>query len=97
MSKHVEKAKKWLEYSSNQNPEVDGKALHSVALAQVEATLALAEQQCIANLIALAESGRTTVNGARQALGALYDGSPDGGTAHMFLRPEIAKALGVDS
>ena len=33
--------------------------------AQVEATLALVEQQRIANLIALAESGRTTVNGAR--------------------------------
>lgn len=97
MSKHVEKAKKWLEYSGNQNPEVDGKAMHSVALAQVEATLALAEQQRISNLIALAESGRTTVNGARQALRALYDGSIDDGTARMFLRPEIAQALGVES
>lgn len=98
MSKHVKSAKKWLndapvEYRKGNNQ----RASLCVGIAQVEATLALAEQQRIANLIALAESGRTTVNGARQALGALYDGSIEDGTAHMLLRSEIAQALGVES
>lgn len=59
------------------------------------AILALAKQQRIANLIAVAESGRTTVNGARAALSALYDGRVEDGTAHMTLRPDIAEALGI--
>lgn len=67
-----------------------------VAMAQVHATLALVEQMRIANLIALAESGRTTVNGARQALSAIYDGTVEGGTARMSLRPDIAAALGIE-
>ena len=68
-----------------------------MALAQVHATLALAEQQRIANLIMLAESGRTTVNGARAALAALYTGSVKEGSAHMALRPEIARALRIET
>ncbi len=66
-------------------------------LAQVHATLHLAEQQRIANIIALAESGRTTVNGARAALAALYDGHPADGTAHMSLRPEITRTLRIET
>lgn len=65
-------------------------------VALTHATLALVEQQRIANLIAMAESGRTTVNGARQALSALYDGAVEDGTARMFLRPNIAAALGFE-
>lgn len=59
------------------------------------ATLALVEQQRIANLIAMSESGRTTVKGARAALSALYVGAVEDGTAHMQLRPDIAVALGI--
>ena len=66
------------------------------ARAQVHATLALVEQQRIANLIALSESGRTTVNGARAALSTLYDGRSEDGTSHMELRSDIAAALGIE-
>lgn len=82
MVDHAESARDWLK--SNQP-----------ATAQVHATLALVEQQRIANLIALAESGRTTVNGARAALAALYTGSAEEGSAHMRLHPSITKALGL--
>lgn len=68
----------------------------AVRRAQVHATLALVEQQRIANLIALSESGRTTVNGARAALAGLYDGSAKEGSAYMALRPDIAAALGFE-
>ena len=64
--------------------------------AQVEATLALVEQQRIANLIALAESGRTTVNGARAALSGLYDGAVEDGSANMHIRADVAAALGIE-
>lgn len=66
-----------------------------LAAAQVHATLALAEQARIANIIALAESGRTTVNGARTALAGLFTGSAEDGSANMHLRPEIKEALGL--
>lgn len=82
MVDHVESARDWLK--SNQP-----------ATAQVHATLALVEQQRIANLIALSESGRTTVNGARAALAGLYDGSAEEGSANMRLHPSITKALGL--
>lgn len=74
----------------------DVSASDCVHMAQVYATLALVEQQRIANLIALAESGRTTVSGARQALSAMYDGTSEDGTANMSLRPDIATALGIE-
>lgn len=76
-------------------PTVPGQAEALLLTAQVHATLALVEQQRIANLIALAESGRTTVNGARAALAGLYDGSAEEGSAYMALRPDIAAALGL--
>jgi hypothetical protein len=43
MTDHRAEAEDWLEYSSDQNPGVDGKAMHSIALAQVHATLALVD------------------------------------------------------
>ena len=62
-------------------------------LAQAEATLALAEQQRIANLIALAAGGHGGPMGfeheAMDALGVL--GAPH----HLQLRPDIAASLGI--
>ena len=49
---HAEVAQGWLAWSENQNPDLDSKAIHSAAMAQAAATLALVEQQRIANLIA---------------------------------------------
>ena len=49
-----------------------------------------------ANLIALAESGRTTVNGARAALSGLYDGAVGDGSANMHIRADVAAALGIE-
>lgn len=73
-----------------------------IAIAQLKATLALVEAQEAANelkrievLISLAESGRTTVNGARAALSAIFTGSPDEGAANMAIHPHIAAALGI--
>jgi len=43
MTDHRAEAEDWLEYSSDQNPGDDGRAMHSVALAQVHATLALVD------------------------------------------------------
>lgn len=65
------------------------------AYSQVHATLALVEQQRIANLIALSESGRSTVQGARAALDALYGEDSGEGSARRRLHPDIAAALGV--
>ena len=69
----------------------------TLALAQVNATLALTEQQRVANLIALSESARATVSGARAALAGMYAGSAEDGSAHMTLRPEVAAALGIEA
>ena len=57
----------------------------------------IAEQQRIANLIGLAESGRITTRGAHAALSALYDGRVEDGTARMSLSPDIAAALGIEA
>lgn len=100
MTDHYAEARRRLR-GLNEYQEAEGLndfTILSVALeAQVHATLALAEQQRIANLIMLAESGRTTVNGARAALAALYTGSAEEGSAHMALRPEIARALRIET
>ena len=89
--KRIVWGEEWMEREGDTDVTNTVVALH----AQVHATLALAEQQRIANLIALSESGRTTVNGARAALSALYVGAVEDGTAHMQLRPDIAAALGI--
>lgn len=52
---HLEATKGWLEYSADENPDNDGRALHAAALAQAEATLALAFEQRTANLLASLE------------------------------------------
>ena len=67
----------------------------TIQAAQAQAVLAMVEQQRIANLIALSESGRATVNGARAALETLYSGKESEGTANMRLSPDIAAALGI--
>lgn len=94
MSEHLEKLIEWLRKSWEQDfPE---SILSSVALTVIaEAQVALAEQARIANLIALAESGRTTLNGASAALSALYTGSSEDGSANMALRTDIARALKI--
>lgn len=57
MSDHKRDAEGMLQYSSDMNPEATPeRAMHAVALAQVHATLALVEQQHLANLIAYSES-----------------------------------------
>ena len=66
-------------------------------IAQTHAPLALVEQQRIANLIALAECGRTTVNGARAARSGLYDGAVEDGAANMHIRADGAAALGIEA
>lgn len=49
MTDHKAEALDWIEFSGDCNPERDPKAMHSVALGQVHATLYLAEQQRVAN------------------------------------------------
>ena len=49
---HIDATKGWLEYSAAENPDTDGRAMHAAALAQAEATLALAYEQKTANLLA---------------------------------------------
>lgn len=51
MTNHKQVAIDWVDYSSNLNPDVDNKASHAAQLAQVHATLALAEQQRATNLL----------------------------------------------
>jgi len=98
MTDHYAEAVEWLKSTPEEYREGNNhRATLCTAMAQVHATLALAEQQRIANLILLAESGRTTVNGARAALAALYTGSAEEGSAHMALRPEIARALRIET
>ena len=67
--------------------------IEAYAYAQVHATLALVEQQRIANLIALMDSPRTATSVARVAERALAEGEP---VVNRTLRPEIAAALGIE-
>lgn len=94
MTTHAQKAIDWIDYSSNLNPDVDNKASHTAQLAQVHATLALAEQQRISNLIALANVADLSdvqvtplERAGWLALGIEGTGEP---------RPEIAAALGIE-
>lgn len=100
MADRVDHAAKAVEFGNlatdawNTNKREYASAL--LASAQAHATLALVEQQRIANLIALSESDRATVNGARSALGALYFAGAEGGSASMTILPNIAAALGIE-
>ena len=59
---HLDATKEWLEYSAADNPDNGGGAMHAAALAQAEATLALAYEQRTANLIALGAMGVTNIS-----------------------------------
>lgn len=61
--------------------------------AQAHATLALVEQQRIANLIALMDSPRAGVRAARSALDAICPGEP---SSERTLAPDVAAALGIE-
>ena len=68
-----------------------GDPRHLIAAAQVHASLALVEQQRIANLIALAKE-TFAAHEASEALGTFATATPG---ERIGLRPEIAAALGI--
>ncbi len=63
-----------------------------IAVAQVHATLALVEQQRIANLIALMDSPRSSTLMAKAALNGLSEGEP---FAVRDLRADVREGLGL--
>lgn len=77
-----------------------GFAQMMTAEAQVHATLALVEQQRIANLIALAQQspvfGMDAVQDAHRALIQMVKDPEDGEYTHR-VRPDIAAALGIEA
>ena len=73
-----------------------GDPRHLIAAAQVNATLALVEQQRIATLIALADSTTSTV-AHRQTEEALYGRVVTHVALAPPLRPNIAAALGIEA
>jgi len=103
---HAAEAREWIDIVTK-NPG----ALSGAILAQAEATLALVEQQRIANLIALA--GLPKVDGfenevydarTEALMGGLLDVEevaavpgygPAGIDSRVLIRPEITKALGL--
>lgn len=93
MSEHVEEAKEWLRDAPvEQHGGNVERAMLCVGMAQAEATLAVAEQLRIANLFRLREE----VNSGTWAL--FYDANSgvEGKGVHLALRPEIARALGLE-
>jgi hypothetical protein len=86
---HAAKAQYWLPTKG------DGIMPNHVAVAQVHATLALVEQQRIANLIALATPQPGIGTGGEVSLPSWIPAT-DGKIAYMRLRPEIADALGME-
>jgi len=91
---HREEALAWLERSWNRNPDVDAKEMRAVALAQVHATLELAEQQRIANVIALASGAR--VGQAGYEYGAREYLIRRDSRGLPVIVPEVAEALGIE-
>lgn len=91
--KHIKWAHEWQEDEG----ATDATAIATPLLAQVHATLALAEQQRIANLIALAElADRRFSNYAGLAgpLGTIFNHPPEP-SGNMLIKPEIAAALKI--
>lgn len=86
---HAAKARYWLPQKG------DCITPNHVAVAQVHATLALVEQQRIANLIALAAPQSGIGTGGEVSLPSWIPAG-DGKLAYMRLRPEIADALGME-
>ena len=77
---HKTEAESMLLYSADMNPAVTGeRAMHALGIAQVHATLYLAEQQRIGNLIAIAGwAEETSVHEefAEEALDKMTDSAP---------------------
>lgn len=112
---HVAAAKDWIENSvkaqASQQPNNEQLAAAYAAVGQVHATLALVEQQRIANLIALA--GLPKIDGFEnevydattealmkglvdsQTVAAVPGYGPAGLDQSFFIRPEIQEALGL--
>lgn len=105
MTNHAQEAEKHIEYVHEWQSYVgdtDETNLANALVAQVHATLALAEQQRISNLIALANSHHASeayddVEEARRqaaySLIAYKEFDPD--TEYPILNPKIAAALGI--
>ena len=70
-----------------------GDPTHLIAAAQVHATLALVEQQRIANLVALTKN-TFAAHEAREALSTLTTAKLG---EQIGLRPDIAAALGIEA
>ena len=67
-----------------------------IAAAQLHATLALVEQQRIANLIALAGAS-DSIRARQQSEEVLYQPTPIQAGIDLPLSPEIADALGIEA
>lgn len=99
MSEHVEEAKEWLRDAPvEQHGGNVERAMLCVGMAQAEATLAVAEQLRIGNIVALGAlqiassmDGYNTLVGDGGAFRALYPGG-----SNTPLRPDIARALGLE-
>lgn len=81
---HAKEAREWIDAVSNHPEETPG-----AILAQAEATLALAEQQLIANLIALGILGVDEVPETGER-GLVYTPPDDAREC-----PDVARALGI--
>ena len=88
---HAAKARYWLPQKG------DGITPNHVAVAQVHATLALVEQQRIANLIALAKPMKVISEGDMEVSVPVVEIAPEkGGMRSVRINPDIAAALGLE-
>ena len=86
---HAAEAREWIDAAAR-HPGATSTAI----LAQAEATLALVEQQRIANLIALAGAS-DSIRARQQAEEVLYQPTPVQAGIDLPLTPDIAAALGI--
>lgn len=93
---HVAEAEVWLYHSQNGFISDEMKGVHAAMLAQTEATLALAEQQRIANLIAYEalRIERTNAGGNYYGPSVVW-GNPATEHGSSPLYDDIATGLGV--
>ena len=90
MSERIDHVAEALRVARQANGKTTEQAVPLVAVAQVHATLALVEQQRIANLIALGRTGRVAPGTIfNEQLSSFDFDSP------QTLRPEIREALGL--